>query len=147
MKRVLHFLFAFMMIAAASFSAASCDILGSLSDLSDDEQQQFEEDGYVEGWTEEGNKMVYKLVMGDESYKMVYLLIFEFSGDTCKEAEMQIIFPDAITAGIFYAAIDADKKHLANQSGNKVILDCTEDYKGLSKSELKEAIDDSDSWM
>lgn len=147
MKRLLSLLFAAVMMAAVSFSVMSCDIFGGLTDLTDEEQEQFEEDGYVEGWTEEGNKLIYKYIVGEDSYRMVYLMIFKFKGDVCNEAEMQILFSDSLTASIFYAAIDPEDKHLAKQSGNKVTLDCTEDYKGLSKQELKDSIDESDSWM
>lgn len=147
MKRLVFLLFAFLMMASVSFSVVSCDVLSSLEGLDPDEQEQLEEDGYVEGWTEEGDKLVYKLVVGDETYNMVYLMIFEFKGDTCVAAEMQIVFPDSLTASIFYAALDSEAKSLAEHSGNKVIVDCTEDYKDLSKAELKASIEDTDSWM
>lgn len=143
MKRFLIIL----MMAIMSFSVGSCDLINDLGSLTDDQQQELETDGYVEGWTEEGDKLIFKMVAGESSYQMTYLFTFEFKGDTCEKAELQIIFPDALTATIFHAALESEGETNAKLSGKKVIVDYTAEYKGLSKSELKAAIEATDSWM
>ncbi len=123
--------------------ASSCEGLGSL--LGDGEDTEYGE--YKAGWTEEGNKLVYKqsLDYGIGSYTQV--IIFEFKGDKCTKATGEFIWPSSILAKAFYEELDEDDKKLAKLSGSKVTIDLSEDYKDLSKEDLKASIDATGGWM
>ena len=127
---------AIMMAIALMFTAMSCDMLANI-----DKDGDGVYDGYTEGWTEEGNKIVYRFDLDLYVAKWIYVLEFTFGrDDLCTKATQTIHFPNAETAQDFYDDLDPET---ATISGKKVTQDITEDYAGMSKSELKEAIEDA----
>ena len=125
---------AIMMAIALMFTAMSCDMLANI-----DKDGDGVYDGYTEGWTEEGNKIVYRFDLDLYVAKWIYILEFTFGrDDLCTKATQTIHFPNAETAQDFYDDLDPET---ATISGKKVTQDITEEYAGMSKSELKEAIE------
>lgn len=125
---------AIMMAIALMFTAASCDILGNI-----DKDGDGVYDGYTQGWTEEGNKIVYRFDLDLYVAKWVYILEFTFGADDkCTKATQTIHFPNAETAQDYYDDLDPDT---ATINGKKVTEDLTEEFAGMEKAELKETIE------
>ncbi len=101
---------------------------------------------YTAGWTEEGDKLIYKQSF-ENTGGYTQILIFEFKNDRCIKATGEFIWSSAEFASIYYNALPEDIKPHAKLSGKKVIIDFTDDYRDLSKSTLKAAIDATDQWI
>ncbi len=144
MKKIVKLITIALAAAMTMTMVSSCDGLGSLLG---DGSEDTEYGEYKAGWTEEGNKLIYKQTLDYGIGSYTQILIFEFSGDKCKKATGEFVWPSAILAQAFYEELDADDKANAKISGKKVTIDLTDDYKDLSKSELKEAINATDGWM
>lgn len=130
--KIFNWLSAIILTLTMSFYVVSCGLI----DLDK------EGDGlYEAGWTENGNTIIFKYELDLIIYKLSYVLEFTFSGDTCVSAVETVIFPDTTTAQAFYNELDDDEKAVARLNGKQVTLDISEDYKGLSKAELKASID------
>lgn len=125
---------AIMMAIALMFTAVSCDILGNI-----DKDGDGVYDGYTQGWTEEGNKIVYRFDLDLYVAKWIYILEFTFGADNkCKKATQTINFPNAETAQDYYDDLEPDT---ATIKGDKVTEDITEGFEGMEKEELKAAIE------
>ncbi len=90
-------------------------------------------------WYEEGNKLIYLIEYDLIIYKYTSKLIFTFDGDVCIKAICENEFSDATMADIFYQELLAAGES-ATKSGKTVTIDYTEQYAGMSKSDLKAAI-------
>ncbi len=121
----------------------SCDMLGNETE---GEENVTGWENYTAGWTEEGNKLIYKQSFDYGIAAYTQILIFEFKDDKCIKATGEFIWPSAEFAMIYFNALDEATKPNASVSGQKVTIDLTADFRDLSKSELKAAIDAADQW-
>ncbi len=141
MKRISKILSIVIAAALAVNIVSSCNPLDKLMDA-DGENTEYGE--YKTGWTEEGDKLIWKYGI-EGSYTQV--LIFEFKNDVCVKATGEFIWPTAILAQACYEGLGAEDKANAKVSGKKVTIDLTDSYKDLKKSDLKAGIDASGGWM
>ncbi len=128
-------LFSRIMVALTAmtltFSATSCG-LGKLADFLDP-------DNYESGWTEEGNKLIFK------GSVVLYDFIYEFTfdrNDICAAASYTVSWSTAQLANAYWDKLDAEEKKLCKKNGNKITHDVSEEFKGTDKSTIREAIFD-----
>lgn len=137
--RMKHLIF-MMLFSGIVFGFSAC------SDK-DDEPGENPGQEIVEGkWTEQGNKLIYKITYDygyGASYTAVWTLTFD--GDTCIKSECVCTFSSSQLADAFYEAWQEDESYPATKSGDTVIVDWTELHKGMSKTDVKKAIDAMDS--
>ncbi len=141
MKKIVKFVTIALATAIATSMVSSCEKNPFGNSGEDTEYGE-----YQAGWTEKGDKLIYKQTLdyGVGSYTQV--LIFTFENDICVKATGEFIWPTEILAKVFYDALEEEKAN-ARLSGKKVIIDFTDTYKGLSKNDLKGAIDASGGWV
>ncbi len=144
MKTITKIISIVLATVLAVSAVSSCSGLGDLVN-GDGENTEYGE--YKAGWTEEGNKLIYKQSLDYGIGEYTQVLIFEFKNDKCVKATGEFIWPTAILAKAFYDELDADDKANAKLSGKKVTIDLTDDYTDLTKTDLKAAIDASQGWM
>lgn len=135
MKNLFKSIFIFMLFMVASLGIISCG--GDDDELTDLEGQEI-----VEGrWTEEGNQLIYKISY-DYGYGMSYNAVWTltFEGDTCTNSQCACTFSSSQMADIFYASWGEKEEYPAVKSGKTVTVNWTTAHKGLSKTEVKNAI-------
>ncbi len=98
-------------------------------------------DNYEYGWTEDANKLTYKVGVGIYTIE----LIFEFENDVCVKATEKISFSSASLARAFYDELDSEEKAEYKLSGKTLTCDITEDYRGLTKAQIKGDVE-ADEW-
>ncbi len=128
--------------ALAVSVVSSCDMLDKIEDTEDTEYGQ-----YKAGWTEEGDKLIYKQSLDYGVAEYTQVLIFEFKNNVCTKATGEFIWPTAVLAKTFYDGLDAEDQANAKLNGKKVTIDLTDTYTDLTKDDLKAAIDASQGWM
>ncbi len=134
MKTLFKILFVAVLALTSVSMITSCDANG-------DYYGKYEY--YNDGWTEDGNKLIFKYDLGLEygGYAVVY--VFEFRNDLCVKATAEYVCSSAYMAQMLYEEIDEDEARL---SGNSIIIDMTDEFEGLSKTELKSVIDMTNDW-
>ena len=137
--KALKFLSVLFTIAMA-LAFISCDKTDEPGDNNGDITGEVIGGDYEYGvWYEEGNKLIYVYEYDFILYKYVSKWTFTFEGDLCVKAISENEFSDATMADLFYQGLLSDGEDVT-KSGNKVTVDYTDMYVGMSKSELKEAI-------
>lgn len=133
MKFIKHFIF-MMLFLGIAFGFSAC------SDKNDEPGDPAQE--FVEGkWTEQGNKLIYKITYAyglGVSYTAVWTLTFD--GDTCIKSECACTFDSSQLADAFYESWK-DTEYPATKSGKTVTVDWTVAHRGMSKTDVKKAID------
>ncbi len=143
MKRIVKIITIALLAVFTMNTASSCGELGDILDNTDDTEY-----GDIEtGWTEKGNKLIYKISLDYILGKYTQVMTFEFSGETCIKATIEYIWSSDLLAQSFYESLDEDERAKAKLSGKTITMDATDDFKGMSKSEIKEAIDAIDEWL
>ncbi len=122
-------------------AVSSCNLLGDIVKNADDI-------GVEAKWTEEGNKLIYEVSVNYLVVKYKQVLTFEFDGEKCIKATGEFIFDSAKLAKEFYDSLELtdEEKQTKRLDGKKIIIDQTEDYLDMTKTELKEAIESSGGW-
>ncbi len=139
MKRFFKIILIALAAIFTASMASSCNMLGDIIENADDV-------GVEAKWTEKGNKLIYEVTVNYLLVKYKQVLTFEFENDTCVKATGEFIFDSAKLAREFYNELDDEEKKNATLDGKKIIMDQTEAYAGISKAELKEAIEASGGW-
>ncbi len=137
----------FKICFAAVFALASLTMVTSCNPFGLGGGGSYEYEDYEYGWTEEGNKLIFKYDAGLDWGGYALVLIFEFKNDICIKATAEYIWSSAAYARMFYDELDEDTKKNAKLKGSKVTVDMTDEYKDLKKSDLKAAIDMDNGWM
>jgi hypothetical protein len=121
-------------IGALTFSA-SCEKNDDVSD--------FDENEFVNNsWTEVGNKLIYKITYkyGDLiNYKAIWTFVFN-TKDKCKSAKCVCKFDSETLADTFYKGLRATSNKPVTQSGKTVTIDFSDDYSGMSRTEIRAAL-------
>lgn len=99
------------------------------------------------GWTEDGNRLIYKAIQGAGVYELVYVWTMTFESDLCVSARLEITFPDAAMAQAVYNELEPEVKELSSISGKVITMNFDEEYRGLSKQEIKDAITAGGGWI
>lgn len=134
MKTILKTFLYGLLFFALSLGFSACD--------KDDDSDKGPDQEIVEGkWTEQGNKLIYKITY-DYGYGVSYSAVWTltFDGDTCTKSECACTFGSAELADAFYSAWQEDESYPATKSGKTVTVDWTSAHRGMSKTELKNAI-------
>ncbi len=141
MKTLLKYLFSLLFVCSMSLCAVSC---GDDTDEPDPGVVDPEDPELVEGeWREEGNKLIWVYTY-DYGYGVSYTATWTltFDGDTCVKSECACKFSSSEMADMFYQAWKEDSpEYPVTKSGNTVTIDYTALHRGLSKAEVKAAIE------
>lgn len=106
----------------------------------DDNNDGADDGGAKMGWTENGDTMTYRVKYGAGNSLYDYVWTFKFNGDSCTQARCSVSFPTAAIVQAVYAALNTEEKTRASISGKTITLNYDGDYLGMSKSDLKAAI-------
>ncbi len=143
MKSIVKFISLAFVTAFAFIATTSCDGLGNL--MNNDGNLEYGE--LESGWTEQGNKLIYKISLNYVLGKYTQVMTFEFSGDKCAKATTEYVWSSEVLAKSFYDSLDEVEKAKAKLSGKTISIDMTDDFKEMSKDEIKEAINAIDEWI
>ncbi len=143
MKRIAKIIFIALATTFAFTATTSCDGLGNL--INNDGEPEYGE--LESGWTEQGNKLIYKISLNYVLGTYTQVMTFEFAGDKCAKATTEYVWSSEILAKSFYDSLDEEEKAKAKLSGKTISIDMTEDFKDMSKDEIKEAINAIDEWI
>ena len=144
MKAIKNF-FCLFIFTISLISFVSCS-----KDKDDNDNGNGNNNGNTElpaGWTEDGNKLIYKTIQDTGGYEFVYVWTMTFDGDVCIKARLEITCPNAAMAQIIYDGFEAEEKEISSVSGRVITMNLDEDYYGLSKQDIKDAITAGGGWI
>lgn len=124
------------------FCFALLGVVGLSSCSDKDEGPVKPGEGIVDsGWREEGNKLIWETTY-DYGYGVSYSAEWSltFDGDSCTDSKCACTFASSELATAFYQSWE-DSDYSATKSGNTVTVDYTSLHRGMSKTQLKAAIE------
>lgn len=138
--KTIKFLLGILFVSSMAIGFTACS--------SDDDKEVFDpnnpneylDDHVNSSWKEEGNKVIYTTTY-DYGYGISYTAkwTLTFENDLCVKSICECSFSSGEIAQAFYEGYK--DVYPVSISGKKVTVDFTSDHKGLSKAELKAALE------
>ena len=131
--KTLNYIFCTLVFTIGTLSFVSCGDKNGDDDI---------DGGNIKtGWTESGDTLTFSATSGAGSYQTSSVWTFKFNGDSCTQARCVVTFPSAAIAQTAYAALDSEDKQNTTISGSSITMNYDAEYAGMSKAELKAAIE------
>ena len=131
------FVYALMASCAMLFSFSSCE--GLLN--GGEEEGENTEYGYTDikvTETDNAITLTYKFTTSVWSYD--YKIVWSFRDDKCTSCIVTYDCPSAAVAALVKESLDEEDKAKVTVNGKTLTIDCSEDYKDMSKQEISVAV-------